>query len=64
MPTVELTSEQWVQVNNILMEVPWKISNPILYEIARQLRAQTEIAPVPPPEVLQSDGFGKRKREA
>ena len=40
MPTVELDNSEWGQILNMLGDVAWKISNPLLMKIGQQLQAQ------------------------
>ena len=53
MPSVDLTLEEWRQINTILMDVPWRIANPLLFKIETALNAEREkgngAAPRPEP---------------
>lgn len=64
--TVTLKKEQWEQILNVLADVPWRISNPLLMAIGSQLRLQHE-APInqtaPPGGAVRLDGVTKNPGE-
>jgi hypothetical protein len=40
MPIVDLSKQEWDQIIAVLVEVPWRIANPLLLKITPQLQAQ------------------------
>lgn len=67
MPMLELTDQEWQTLTLILADVPWKISNPILFKMANQVREQRgmpapEQVDLPPP--LRPETWKNRSRES
>ena len=56
MPIVDLKTEQWNQVINILANAPWRDANPLLVEISQQLQAQQRTAVSTPDSASKGDG--------
>jgi len=46
MPTVNLDSEEWQRVIQIIAQAPWNVANPLLMKIGEQLR-EHPVAPTP-----------------
>ena len=44
MATINLSDGEWQQILNILGDVPWRISNPLLMKIGEQLQRQQQPA--------------------
>jgi hypothetical protein len=42
MPILDLTEGECQQILNILGDVPWRISNPLLMKIGQQMQAQQQ----------------------
>ena len=59
MPTVDLKTEQWNAIVNILASAPWRDANPLLMEIGRQLQLQAQEKPAP---TLPLTGNGQEAR--